>query len=466
MYRIFILFMTLQLIVSCSQVTLSNSLKQKQQVVDLEKLVDIPVKKYSLDNGLTLLVVENNALPIFSYYTFYNVGGRYESGTSTGATHFLEHLMFKGTKNYPFGIFDSEIEGNGGNTNAYTTFDQTVYHESVPVSQLDNIIKMEVDRMSNLVIKNDLFEKERAVILEERKMRYENSPSGKLYLTMMQSMFEGTPYGGSVIGEAKNIKEFTPKIIMDFYNKFYAPNNAVVVVVGDVKSDDVYESVKKQYGILEKSEKFQKIKEQRDKKELYTFRGKYKREINQWSSSPTPVLMMGFKGFDLNIREALVADILMDMLSGSTNSYLMQKYVHGKRPKMSSISANNYNLKMNGIFFFYAQLLRKANLNSVKKSLKQEYKTICEKGLNVRAMLRTKNQFLVHYFEEIQTNAGVAQFVGVRESMLGDYEHYKKELKVYNELTLDEVRNVCHKIFDTNEYILLTTWNKNPRKKK
>ena len=145
--------------------------------------------------ALRLLVVENNKLPIVSYYTFFDVGGRFESretGT-TGATHFLEHMMFKGAKKYKAGEFEKIVEGNGGRGNAYTTFDSTVYYESFPSKVLEKIIDLEADRMGNLTIESKSFESERLVVKEERKMRYENSPMGKLYLSMMQAVFKGTP---------------------------------------------------------------------------------------------------------------------------------------------------------------------------------------------------------------------------------------------------------------------------------
>ena len=140
-------------------------------------------KKFVLDNGLKVIISENRKLPIFSYLTFYDVGGRFESreAGTTGATHFLEHMMFKGAKKFGPGEFEKIIESNGGRSNAYTTFDSTVYYESLNSEVIEKIIELEADRMENLLIEEKSFESERKVVLEERKMRYENSPSGKLF---------------------------------------------------------------------------------------------------------------------------------------------------------------------------------------------------------------------------------------------------------------------------------------------
>jgi zinc protease len=138
--------------------------------------VHLNVKKVVLDNGLTVLIAPNSKLPIVSYYTLFDVGGRYETHGTTGATHFLEHLMFKGAKKYGPGQFDNLIERNGGMTNAYTTNDATVYYQNIPSSFLETMIDLEVDRVQNLLLEPIGFESERQVIFEERKMRYENSP--------------------------------------------------------------------------------------------------------------------------------------------------------------------------------------------------------------------------------------------------------------------------------------------------
>ena len=227
------LSLVLALTFSCSEM----SKKQPQTKSSDRPTINLDVKKWELSNGLRLLVIEDKTLPIMSYYTFYEVGGRHEGPGTTGATHFLEHMMFRGSKNYPPQVFDSTIEKLGGSTNAYTNFDMTVYYESLPSAHLKNMIEMEADRVKGLLLQPDLVDKERQVVFEERKMRYENSPEGKLYLRMMQEVFKGTPYGGSVIGEVEDLKALTPENLRSFHDNFYVPNNMVIVISGGVDSD-------------------------------------------------------------------------------------------------------------------------------------------------------------------------------------------------------------------------------------
>ena len=187
-------FLLVFLLAACS----TEKVKKSSTLSDS---VQIQVEEVKLDNGMTALIVPNHKLPIFSLYMFYKVGGKNEVKGITGASHFLEHMMFKGAKRYGQNRIDFLIEGSGGSTNAYTTNDQTVYYENLPSSELATILDIESDRMENLLLDPDAFEKERQVVLEERKMRYENSPRGQLYLELMETLFKGTPHRNIVTGK-------------------------------------------------------------------------------------------------------------------------------------------------------------------------------------------------------------------------------------------------------------------------
>ena len=220
---------------SCSTIFQSN--KNPAPVV-------LNVKKVVLDNGLTVLIAPNPKLPIAAYYTLFEVGGRHEVKGTTGATHFLEHMMFKGAKKYGPGQFDSMIESNGGSTNAYTTNDSTVYYQSIPSSFVEKMVDLEADRIQHLLLEPTSFESERQVIFEERKMRYENSPDGFLYLMMMKKVFEGTPYAQSVIGDVEDLQALSRDQMMKFFKTYYVPENAILAIAGDVDPDKIIPIIK------------------------------------------------------------------------------------------------------------------------------------------------------------------------------------------------------------------------------
>jgi zinc protease len=425
--------------------------------------VNLEVHKETLPNGLRVLIVENHNLPIFSYYTFFDVGSRFEKDGQTGASHFLEHLMFKGAKKYGPGIFDTSIEKNGGSTNAYTTNDLTVYHENMPASSLEMIMDMEADRMVNLSLDPVTFESERQVVLEERKLRYENSPQGKIYLTMMKKVFKSSPYEGSVIGEETDLRSLSRDNVQQYFKRYYSPNNAVLVIVGDVSVGKTMSLIRKKFGDLPPSGDLEKEKSPLEFEDLYKHKGKYPQEISLQGSSPDPIFIFAYKGIKSGTRESFVLDMLSSILAEGESSYLNRLYVQNAWPELSSIGASNYTLKKNGVFFVQGTLLKRTDLNSFKKKYLKDSESFCEGAIDERSLQKTKNQYYVSYYDELDSNSGVAQLIGLREIFYNDYKFYLKELEAYNSISLIELKHACNDVFKGNKSIFLNIWagNKN-----
>jgi len=445
-----------QILSSCSSSNKANEhsgLKSKE-LFDVHKKV--------LSNGLTVLFVKNEKLPIFSYYTYYKVGGKFESPGITGSSHLLEHMMFKGAKKYGEGQFDQLVEGNGGQNNAYTTNDLTVYYENLPKDHFEITADLEADRMMNLLLAKDSFEKERLVVLEERKMRYENSDNGRIYLELMKEAFKGTPYGISVIGEVSDLKNVTRDQVQKYFKTYYNPNNAVVVIVGDLKKSDVFEQMEKKFGHLPANKNLEKTKTEQLAKLGFNFRSDFKKEIKLKGVSPTPLFMIAYKGLKLGERDAFSLDLLASMLGDGASSYLSEKFVTNKNPKLLNIYAANYTLQESGIFFVGGQFLdKKMNVEKVKKEIIASLSKSCDESLDERSLKKVLNQYLYLRFKDLDTNQGIARFLGDREVYYGDYEFYKKEMGLYESITIDEIKNVCQKYIANKDYMMLTIWNKN-----
>jgi zinc protease len=303
--------------------------------------------------------------------------------------------------------------------------------------------------------------------MEERKMRYENSPRGQLYLEFMQAIFENTPYGGSVIGDVADLKSLSRDQVMDYFKKFYTPDNAIIVIAGDVDADEVYKQVKEKFGPLSPSSKeMKKYRMAKDSEALYKHQGQYKRHIKLNGTAKTPMFMLGFPGDALGSREGFVRDILASILGQGQSSYLNQKYVMGKRPLLSSISAANYTLKYNGVFWISGELLRGVNLKKIEKMLLKDISRLCDTAIDERSLQKTKNQYLVGYISEVEKNAGIAHFLGMRENVFGDYSFYKKELEIYNSITTNEVKKSCKSLFNLNKHIMVSIWDRHAKGKK
>ncbi|MAF78062.1 MAG: hypothetical protein CME63_05755 [Halobacteriovoraceae bacterium] len=459
-------FLISSLLVNCSHNSEGTQPQSEKLKQESNGMVHLEVKKYTLPNGLKLLVYENHKLPIFSYYTFFDVGGRHEGKGTTGATHFLEHLMFKGAKKYGPGQFNFLIEGNGGRTNAYTNFDNTVYYEDLPIvsesqDMVEKVIDIEADRMANLALVPEAFEKERNVVLEERKMRYENRPGGKLYLAMMQAMFEGTPYGGSVIGSVEDLKSLSREHVRDYFKKFYTPDNATIVVAGDVEADEVYDMVVDKYGDMNASSKeIQKYRKSRDNPELYKHRAKYQRHIKIKGNSKNPLFMLSYPSVAMGDHKGYVLDMLSSILGSGESSFLNEKYVSNRRPILSSVSAGNYTLKYSGVFYIEGELLPKKGIYWFKNQLIKDLKKSCDTAIDARTLQKTKNQYLVSFVGGLDSNNGIAHFLGLRENFFNDYAYYKKELDIYQAITVDEVKSACKELFSSDKYIMTSVWAK------
>jgi zinc protease len=206
--------------------------------------------EYLLDNGLQLVVIENHRAPIVTHMVWYRVGAIDEYSGKSGLAHFLEHLMFKGTKAVPAGEFSKTVARHGGQGNAFTSSDYTAYYQNVAATNLALVMEMEADRMTGLVIDEGEVAAERDVVIEERRMRVENSPSALFREKLRAAQYQAHPYRVPIIGWPQDLATLTREDALGFYGAYYGPNNAIVVVVGDVKPDDVKALADKTYGAL------------------------------------------------------------------------------------------------------------------------------------------------------------------------------------------------------------------------
>jgi len=210
-------------------------------------------------------------------------------------------------------------------------------------------------------------------------MRYENNPDGFLYLMMMKKVFEGTPYGQSVIGDVDDLNALSRDQVMEFFKTFYAPDNAIVAISGDVDPDKIISVLKEKYGIIEASKGLKDLKKKRDDEKNFISKAKFGTEYNFYATNPTPKMMIAFKGEKLGTRKAFAMDVLAYMLGNGGSSYLSQKYVRNKAPILSDVSLNNYNLIHSGVFYLSAELMDGVKIDTVKNQIKGDIKNIVKK---------------------------------------------------------------------------------------
>lgn len=212
------------------------------------------VTTFQLENGLNVVVIEDHRAPAVTQMMWYRVGAADEPPGKSGIAHFLEHLMFKGTDDLASGEFSATVEAQGGDDNAFTSWDYTAYFQRVAADRLDLMMKMEADRMRDLQLLDEEVVTERAVIIEERKQRTDSSPGALLNEQMRAAQFLNHPYGIPIIGWRHEMEELSRQDALDFYRLYYAPNNAVLVIAGDVSPEEVKTLAERHYGPLTPSQ--------------------------------------------------------------------------------------------------------------------------------------------------------------------------------------------------------------------
>src|SRR4029077_139327 len=207
-----------------------------------------PPATFTLSNGLKVVVIPDHRTPVVTQMIWYKVGSADETAGKSGLAHFLEHLMFKGTAKHPAGEFSQTVLRIGGNENAFTSLDYTGYFQRVPREHLAKMMEFEADRMTGLILKDENVLPERDVVLEEFNMRVANNPDARLSEQIMAALYLNHPYGRPVIGWRQEIEKLDREDALAFYKRFYAPNNAILIIAGDVDANDVRPMVEKNFG--------------------------------------------------------------------------------------------------------------------------------------------------------------------------------------------------------------------------
>ena len=230
--------------------------------------LSLPVTEFTLDNGLKVIVIEDHRAPVVLNAMNYHVGGADEVTGKTGLAHFFEHLMFKGTTKYPKDSFDLLLDENGAERNAYTNLENTFYYERAGSALLEQLMDLEADRMQNLVLTPEVFETERKVVQEERRLRTESDAYGGAMEKVNATLFKAHPYGRPVVGLAEDVAELTLEDATAFYRSHYMPSNAILLVVGDVKPAEVKRLAEQYFGPLHNNGKLPSVR--REPEPLHT----------------------------------------------------------------------------------------------------------------------------------------------------------------------------------------------------
>jgi len=445
-----LVLMSLILLQSCSQLTQSLTAEKENHKLKVE------IHKYKLDNGLKVLLIPNRRMPLISYYTQFEIGGRFERKGETGATHFLEHMLFKGTSRFADGTFERILDENGGVNNAYTENDSTTYYENFPSYLLEQILEMESDRMQNLVISPAAFENERKVVFEERKMRFENSPEGILYHQAVKDYFKGTNYESSIIGEESDLKSLTPEKLMNFYHTYYRPNNATLVIAGDFELTKLKKLIDEKYSVIKANPEIEKLKKEIDRDEAYVINAQLGRQVDLKFENENLIFSILTPGFKASDDKALVLDLLLSTINGGGSSYLTQKYVLNSQSPLTYLNHYNLKFKKSGAILLMGEMVKGKDFAHFKNEFLTRFPDMCREAVTEKALQKSKNQYLTRGFEHLKSNSGMAQLYLGHEAIFNDYNQGKKNFERILKMQTSEVLELCLELFSPDKVLVHT----------
>jgi zinc protease len=397
------------------------------------------VKEYQLKNGLKVIVVEEHKAPVATLQVWYKSGAMNEPEGKSGLSHLLEHMMFKGTTRYGPSEFSRIVQKNGGTDNAYTTKDYTVYFEILPSDRISLSIDLESDRMQNLRMVKEEVISERDVVIEERRLRYEDDPQNALFEEVVAAAFKAHPYQRPVIGWMSDIKSIERDDLFSHYRTCYSPDNAVLVIVGDVKADEIIKKVRDAFENIpsESSGKNRKFTEPEQKGERRVYLNK---------EAELPYLLVAYHTPTFPHEDSYALDVLNMMLSGGKSSRLYQSLVYEKKIALSvSADYSGFN-KDPYLFFLSATASPGIDVLEVEKSLYTEIEKIIKGDLSERELQKVKNQTEASFIMDQDSIFMQAMKYGMFE-MLGGWRLLDKYLEGIRKVTSEDIVRVAKKYF-------------------
>lgn len=397
------------------------------------------VKTAMLKNGMKILVQEDHSIPNATVYIFYRIGSRNERPGTTGLSHFFEHMMFNGAKKYGPGEFDRVMEAAGGSNNAYTSNDVTVYQDWFPASTLDLIFDLEADRIQNLSFDPKIIESERGVVANERRLSVDNNNFGTLSEQLSATAFIAHPYQWPVVGWMSDIENWKMEDLKRHFEMGYSPNNATMIVVGDVKSEEIFKLAQKYIEPIPSHDPPPKVTTQ-EPEQL----GERRVVVKKFAQ--LPMLMVGYHVPQTSSQDYYALQVLRTILFSGQSSRMYQRVVDKDQLAIAIDSNMDYAFDPT-ILTVIAQPKAGIQPEAVEKAIYDELDKMKAQPVADQEMEKAKNILLADFYRQMKTINGRANTLGSYEVFFGDYKKLFTAVDDYNKITKEDVRRVAQKYF-------------------
>jgi zinc protease len=409
---------------------------------------EFPVTTHTLKNGMKVLVQPDHSIPNVALYIFYRIGSRNERPGTTGLSHFFEHMMFNGAKKYGPGELDKAEEANGASNNAYTTHDVTVYQDWFPRSALKLIFDIEADRIRDLTFDPKKIASEREVVASERRLSVDNNNFGVLDEQLWANAFIAHPYQWPVVGWMSDIEHWTIDDLKRHFEMGYSPNNATMVVVGDVSPEEIFQFCE-QY--------IEPIPTHAPPPPVTTLEPEQlgERKLVVHKPAQLPILMVGYHIPQTNHPDFYALNILRTVLFQAESSRMYQRLVDKDQLALDVQSEVDPAFDPT-LIIVTAQPRQDVDPQACEKAIYEELDRLKTAPITDQELEKAKNNRLVEFYQQVQTINGRANTIGTYEVFMGDYHKLFDAAKNYSAVTKDDVQRVAKQYFGPNNRTVAT----------
>jgi zinc protease len=395
----------------------------------------LKIESHTLDNGLQVVLAPDTSRPVVNVQVWYRVGSKDERQGRTGFAHLFEHMMFRGSANVGPEEHMRLVREAGGAINASTDFDRTIYWQTIPSNHLERVLWLEADRMASLVVNEENFKKEREVVKEERRLRFENPPYGMLAEWVLAATFQNYPYKYLPIGSMDDLNAATVADVKEFFDTYYVPDNATLIVVGDFDPKVALEQARKHFGKIPRSKGVPRVKAEEPAQTAL-------RTISKTDpKAPLPAVASAFKLPSRGHADAYPLQVAFDILSTGESSRLYRKLVYEEQ---SAVAAQAQLLLLEGpsIGFLFGVANQGKDVKDVARSIRTVVDGLAGAPPTAEELEKVKNTIVSRLVVGRQTMQEKADDLGAAASLLGDPERYNTELAKYQSVTAADVQRV------------------------
>ena len=389
------------------------------------------IAEYRLGNGLTVLVLKDDSAPVVSYHTWFSVGSRHEKPGKTGLAHLFEHLMFNEVEGRPAGTFDRLLEEAGAETNAATWVDWTFYHENVPRDRIGLVIQLEAERMGKLVLRDPQVTSEKEVVANERRYRVEDDVEGSVNELLYKLAFTQHAYGWPTIGWMEDIQGFTTDDCVAFYRTFYAPNNATLVIVGDVKERELLSKIQAAYGYLEPA--VLPIEDVHPEPPQFE-----ERRTSVTKPTPTAKIALGYRGPAFGDADHVPLTVLAEILFSGRSSRVYRSLVQEKEIA-TEVRGWVSTFRDPGLFEMYVTARPGKTSAELLAALDEEIERVVREPVSEDELAKVKAKVELSLLQSLETANGKAEQIGFYATVLGDPAGAFARLEAYRRTSVSDV---------------------------